>query len=270
MGLSFKHESENLGSGHLHSLSLIIGADYISYVVMGSGNTVAKSNLVLYDNPSFEFGIVDTVLQREGLYDLDVVKTQIAIGTNDYSFVPEPEYEVDKGTLYLLGFENGSIIKNKILSDDFNDIVNVYAAPRKLITLLGEKFENAKIFHSDSALLFGTKGTIQTGVIAHYVNKTLHIFAYKYGNFIYSNRYHIESDLAALYYITSAFEHTELYMDSMPLYLSGDFAKEDDITNLLSIYIKNIEFVKCPIRFTESSTKQSHLYFHHYCLSKCG
>lgn len=270
MGLSLTYGSKTLDSSSSYNLSVVLSAEYISYVVFGTGNRIVKSNLVAYSNPNLEIEKIDSVLKSEGLDTGNFGKVNIGISSQDHNYVPTAEFESDKAAFYLNDFNNGRIINNKVLSDDLDKITNVYYAPRKLLSALSSKFPAAKIFHADTALFYGSQVSIQTGVIAHYLNDRLNVTVYKAGKFIFSNSYKCESDLASLFYITSGFEQANLVMHSMPLYLAGDFSSDDSKYKLLSTYIKNIEFMRCPVRFLENGKKNAHLYYQLYCLSKCG
>lgn len=270
MGLSLKYGSEDLDTTTKRlNLAIVLSVDYISYAILGAGNKIVKSDLITYDNKGLDFEPVDKVLAGQGLYTADFNKVNIGIDTNEYHYVPTAEYEAEKAPIYLSGFSNNSIINNKVLSDDMDDITNVYYAPRKLLNSLASKYDNPHIFHAESALLYGSKVSIQTGVIAHYIHNRLNVSVYKSGQFIFSRTYNVDSDLAALYYISSAYDVADLFMDSMPLYLAGDFTTDGPKYGLLSTYIKNITFMRCPVRF-DSGEHSPHLYYQLYCLSKCG
>lgn len=180
-------------------------------------------------------------------------KTVLILINNFYStLVPIEFYEKGKDK-ELLSF-NAELPKTnlKFLSDKIPNIAyyNIYINTKVLNKVLKEFFVNFYIKSSKSIILDYMWKITKTGEILHlHITKSFIFCSYFLkGKLEFSNSYKYSNEEEIVFNVLNIYNQLGLNNERTVLYLSGFISKKDKKYDLLYTYIRNIEFLKRPLK----------------------
>ncbi|MDQ7918195.1 DUF3822 family protein [Mesonia sp. MT50] len=203
---------------------------------------------------------------QEAIDELEVIYSNTL-----YTLVPNAYFTEENLTDYLK-FNTKILATDYITFDDVEAIQakNVYIPYTNINNYLFEKFGEFSFKHISSSLIELAKAQdLKTEVLLDVHPTHFHAVIFKEGELQLANsfNYHTKEDF--IYYILFVLEQLELDPLEVSVLIAGHIEKEDDNYNILSTYIKHLDFLKTDmtsISLSENTTVNTPL--HHLILSQ--
>lgn len=271
-------EDFNKQLAHTYNLSVLVGADRLSYLIASHQQLLALrtykfSQAALAQNgksPIQQLLVEDSVLREK----FRTVK--IGLISNKFTLVPNSLFKEDSAEVYL----NNSVKVPKDYEVSFDLIpalqaANVYAYDYSSLEHLLAYFPQAKCFHTSTGLLNNFLSNFASDTKDVFIN----VYAYQLsitildkGQLLLHNIFDFKSSEDCLYYILLVYKQLGLNPKKHALYIAGELMKDSEIYNLLYKYIRNIHFINAPNFYTlGNKIKQlpSNFFFDLYSLKIC-
>lgn len=149
------------------------------------------------------------------------------------------------------------------------DYYNVFVNTLHLENILKTYFVNFEMFSTKSILLDYAKNIVPKGEFLqmHISKNILHIIYFKNSELKFSNAFKYSNNEDVAFNILNVINSLGLNNERIILHLSGKIKKEDSLFDLLYMYVKNIEFMKKPLKLNYSERVQNnpeHFFLQHY------
>lgn len=237
------------------------------------------SNELLYSSESKSF--ID-FFQSEELQLLDIFNQEevfkfsfnkvIVLINNFYNtLVPTPFFDENKKR-DILSF-NVSLPKVDLiyLTDKIANIdyYNIYVNTLNFSKVIGNTFIDVQIKSTVATLLdyaynFASKGKF---LQVHLSKSKIHCIYFNEGKLEYNNSFKIDNSEDIIYNVLNIYSQLGLNTEKMVLHLSGEVTSADEKYELLYMYIKNIEFLKRPLKLNYADRVKeipSHRFVQHF------
>jgi len=188
-----------------------------------------------------------------------------------YTLVPNAFFTEENLTDYLK-FNTKILATDYVTFDDVEAIQakNVYIPYTNINNYLFEKFGEFSYKHNCSTLIELAKAqNLKTEVLLHVHPTHFHAVIFKEGELQLANSFNYQTKEDFIYYVLFVLEQLELDPLEIPILVSGHIEKEDGNYDMLSTYIKHLDFFKTDmtsISLSENTTVNTQL--HHLILSQ--
>lgn len=261
-----------------YNLSLLIGTDRLSYLVIASDSKkilVLKSHSL--DAKTAVLAQLTEIYAADNLLQSIFAKVEICLHTRRFCLVPDSLYRESKKAEYLqvqLSLTaNDVVLANRVDSIDAQVIYAIGADFYEWVTL---HFKQAEIYCISAGIinhLLAEKAGDDYIVTAIWQSRSFQLNIVKKGKLILHQVYQFFSAEDALYYILLAYKQLGLSRERHTLWLAGDLVSASEIYKNLHIYIRNIEFVPRPnmLAYSNNFSKLlAHFYYDLYCSILCA
>ncbi|MCP3927547.1 MAG: DUF3822 family protein [Bacteroidetes bacterium] len=253
-----------------YELSILLGMGSLCYMVSDNQEQVLllKDRNYSTANSSTSGDFLVSLIEKEEYLNLKYSKVTIGMISPVSTLLPSRLFDVEKKSTYLQGVTNVSA-DDRVLSDHISaiDSVNVYSVPAYLLKICQNHFPQSNLFNSSSGLIKYFKQKKGT-------NSTFRLFLTIYSDFFQAflfngdellifNTYSFKASTDFLYCVLLIFNQFKLQIESVPVFLSGKITKDSEMFNILSRYVKQVEFLEFPahLQYRELLKKQpSHYY----------
>lgn len=253
-----------------YELSILIGVDSFAYMVTSAQQEVlALKDYTLAGSQMRRFVELENIYQEDPKLNASYRSMRIGFKTKSFTFIPNRLFKESEKKSYLDHLQQ--VHPNDQIRVDhlqFLSIRNVYSIPAKLYEFTHRKFNGARSFHVNTALL-GTLYSLATRqgesqLYLHVRPNEVQFFLFKEGILHYVNSFDYQSEKDFIYYVLLVFDQFQLKQDQLPVFLSGHLMPDSEIYKLLGQYIKNVQFIEAPAFFRFGPAFQKHpnyLYF---------
>jgi len=204
-------------------------------------------------------------------------EVEIVLQNANVSLIPSAVYSKEKDELYLK-LPHFKLSNEQVYSRPLNntDAVAVFFDDKNLFYLIQQNFYNAKISHSSvsysDSMLLNTKNERGEYVFLNMFSSSFELLVIKGGKLLIYNVFDCNTAENFVYFLLFTIEQLKLNVDTLFLQLSGDIQKSDKYYQLISNYIKNINFLNKPSQLLLTSSlneikehKYSKIYHHLIC-----
>jgi len=198
-------------------------------------------------------------------------KLEVIYSNTLYTLVPNAFFTEENLTDYLK-FNTKILATDYVTFDDVETIraKNVYIPYTNINNYLFEKFGEFSFKHISSSLIELAKTQdLKTEVLLHVHPTHFHIVVFKEGKLQLANSFNYQTKEDFIYYVLFVLEQLELDPLEIPIFIFGEIEKEDSNYNMLSTYVKHLEFFKIdmnPISLSKNINVDTQL--HHLILSQ--
>lgn len=149
------------------------------------------------------------------------------------------------------------------------DYYNIYVNTTTLDKVLKEIFAKYYTQATKSIILDYASKISQTSEFLQLHITTNYIFCIYFndGKLVFSNTYRYENEEDIIFNVLNIYNQLGLNNERTILHLSGNVSKNDDKYNLFYTYIKNVEFIRRPLKINYSNKVKlikEHYFLHHY------
>ncbi|MCP4438932.1 MAG: DUF3822 family protein [Aureispira sp.] len=271
-------EDFNKQLAHTYNLSVLVGADRLSYLIASQKQVLAIRTYKLATSPLNQNAKspIQQLLVEDSVLREKFRSIKIGIVSNKFTLVPNSLFEEESAEIYL----NTSVKipkKHKVSFDRISALqaVNVYAYDYSSIEHLLAYFPKATFYHNTTGLLDNFISNFASDTKDVFINIYAHqlsITVLDRGQLLLHNIFEFKSSEDCLYYILLVYKQLALNTKKHAIYVAGELMKDSEIYNMLYKYIRNIHFVATP-NFYNFGTKvkqlSSNFFFDLYSLKLC-
>lgn len=237
------------------------------------------SNEVLFSSSSKTFidffqnskNQLQEIFKQEEVFKFSFNKVIVLLNNFYNTLVPTPFFDENK-MKEILSF-NVSLPQTDLvfLSDKISNIdyYNVYISNLNFSKVIANTFVDVRKKSTIAVLLdyaynFAPKGKFMQ---VHLSKNKIHCIYFSEGKLEYCNSFKIDNSEDVIYNVLNVYSQLGLNTEKMPLHLSGNISKNDENYELLYMYIKEIEFLKRPLKLNYADRVKeipSHKFAHHF------
>lgn len=179
---------------------------------------------------------------------------KVALKSHKFSLIPSALFVPDSISEYL---KLNSVVNPKIEDEYYynhkaSNIVNAFAADKKLIAWLKSVYQNKEVTvaHQGSALIEGVlkskKSSADKTMYCIMDKSVLHVFVAQNQQLFYYNQFSIKSSKDFLKYVMLVFKEFGMDQRTQPVVLWGNLTENGETIALLKKYIRNVSFGQRP------------------------
>ena len=222
-------------------------------------------------NPSDVLNHLKAELSSNTVFSEDFDSVTVIHQNELSTLVPKSLYNENNKADYLKF--NSKILRNDFITEDevsINDSINVYVPYVNINNYIFDTFGEFIYKHSSSVLvdsiLNKEKNSEHTIVYVNCNKNTLELLVVNKGQLQLFNvfAYHSKEDF--IYYILFVYEQLQLDVEKIPLQLSGNIDKDDELFAILYTYIRHIDFISPDYQFEISENIERENLHHHYLI----
>jgi len=212
-----------------------------------------------------------SIFEKEKVFNYSYSKVVVLIDTFYNTLVPTVFFDQSKKKEFL-SFNTKLPSENLVFLDDLIQNVsyhNIYVSTISFSKVLKNTFVNSDIVCTSSLLINNAKKVTNSGAFfqVHLGLDTLECIYFNNGLLEFNNSFNYNNAEDVIYNVLNVFKQLNLNTEETVLFLSGNISNDDEKFELLYMYIKNIEFMKRPIKLNYvDKVKQipEHYFVQHY------
>lgn len=211
------------------------------------------------------------VFQQEEIFKFSFSNVIVLINNFYNTLVPTPFFDKNKKKEILTFNVNLPKTDLLYLADKISNIdyYNIYVNTLNFNKVIRNTFVDVQLKSSIAVLLeyaynFAPQGDF---LQVHFSKNKIHCIYFKEGKLTYSNSFKIDNSEDVIYNVLNVYSQLGLNTEKLTLHLSGEVSKDDDRYELLYMYVKNIEFLKKPLKLNYSEIIKelpAHKFVHHF------
>lgn len=211
------------------------------------------------------------IFQQEEVFKFSFNKVLVLIDNFYNTLVPTPFFDENKKK-EILSF-NVSLPGADLvyLAEKINNIdyYNIYVNTLNFSKVIGNNFVDVKVKSTIAVLLNYAYNFAPNGKFlqVHFSRNKIHCIYFNEGVLAYSNSFKIDNPEDVIYNVLNVYSQLVLNTEKTVLHLSGTISKEDEVYELLYMYIKEIEFLNRPLKLNYADNVKelaSHHFVHHF------
>ncbi len=259
---------------HLYNLSVLLGANRLSYLVSDSQNKIVGLRSYWFGN---SIQPIADLLKQDTIFNANYQTVKLGLVSTQIALVPTALFLEEEQRTYL---EKVAEIKRTetLFFDTIPslDIKLVYAVEQPYFEELKAAFPNLKTAHSSTGLIQNFVSNFDKSTDNIFINiyeSTINITVVKKGKLVFHNTFTFQSSTDCLYFVLLVYQQLGLQPQKIPLYVVGELVVDSEIYKLLYKYIKTIKFVGFPNFYTFGTAigekLASNFFFDLYSLKLC-
>jgi hypothetical protein len=261
-----------------YELSVLIGADSLSYCIIDKTNRVLS--VVKCDFPEMSEGKgyadrLETIILRNVQLQQSYRAVYVGVFNLSSTLVPTRLYDADDKSAYLERVlplsENFEIWVDSLVSAGAE---HLYVIEDSLSKVLKSYFSGAEIIHSTSALYRGIRHFAQEKlgkcIFLNVRPEALQITFFDNGELVFYNTFAYSSSKDFIYYVMLVYDQFNLKPDTIPIHLSGELMEDSEMYHLIYRYIRNLKIIDTPEWIELSGqwiNRPQHWFYDLFCLS---
>ena len=245
-------ESLQNGMGSQTQLFVSVNNDHLAYALLDKSKNkfvaLCEYRFVYPDSKESRFEQIRSILETDPFLSKDQYRT-IGIAVHSFKFSLLPSHFYKKEMEHELLSMTCALNEDAVFSDQlkYADAKIIYAIDQKLINVIGEWFDGAKLFYSatgliESQLLLNKNNTAKMMT----VNVRIHDFdvlVTEANRLIFFNSFRYQTSEDFIYYVLFTCEQLGLNPENISLNFTGEIEKTSAAYFITSKYIRNVSFL---------------------------
>ncbi len=274
-------EAFNQKRTHQYKLSILIGVDSFSYLVLDNTNraVLLKEYITAAANAYSKLPAeqIHELFKQDRLLKLSYAEVKVAFANRKQIFIPNRLYNPEKKSVYL---EHAAdiTVSDHIQSNDITALrsQNVFGADRATLNFLEQMYSKIKSYHIHAALYVGFLAQTDYEKSTLFLNirdKNVQLFFFQGKELIFSNAFPFKTEKDLTYFVMLIFDQFNLSPQEQVIRVAGDFKESGVYHEALSKHVQYIYPVQVPsnIKFEELTKKRmdNHHYFDLMSIQLC-
>jgi len=229
-----------------HKLSILTSQGGFSFLVHSADEILKlKHQSCKAKSPEDQIENIKKVIDDEFIINHQIDQAQLIFDNALFTNVPDTYFDKDQAPHYLK-------YNTELLTGDFIDYDEITRQNLKLVyipimniyTYLADKIGNVGYQHQMSAFLkcIHPDQTKKESIFINLYFDSCYIIAYYEGGCHLANRFEVQNDEDAAYYLFTVIDQLKFDRENLQLMLSGFINKEDQVYKYFYDYIRNIKF----------------------------